>query len=392
MNPPSLPSSSSSRSDGSAVIPSAVPAAEPVERGRFVLRLHNRIDEDHDDGVAVAEGREKYRADAAAEDDDDDDDVVLSPPDSQKSLVSDDIFEDVLVALDDDVEDASDRDLESLMTTMDLSPPSRRPPNGLEMEPSDHRHHRRGRLHRHIRNEERDERKKSTSCPRCPNNVVGRTCRRSRSSTTKTTTTARLGNMIVIFPQCHDALGFGIIGPHCRVRVHAIENKTNKQKRFGPICCLTLLTGATCYLVPKASIIGPLSSLSCILLYAISASSLLVVACTDPGVVRAGGLEVGGGGRHCYAGLPTSNMTAGRGWRFCDLCSVYQPPNAVHCPECNVCIEGYDHHCPWMGTCIGGRNYASFLVFNLTWLFYLVYAILWVSVIGPKFWIRPYWS
>lgn len=69
--------------------------------------------------------------------------------------------------------------------------------------------------------------------------------------------------------------------------------------------------------------------------------------------------------------------------------SVYQPPNAVHCPECDVCVEGYDHHCPWMGTCIGSRNYTPFLVFNLTWLFYLLYAILWVSFVGGRFGIRP---
>ncbi len=65
--------------------------------------------------------------------------------------------------------------------------------------------------------------------------------------------------------------------------------------------------------------------------------------------------------------------------------SVYQPPNAVHCPECDVCVEGYDHHCPWMGTCIGSRNYAPFLLFNLAWLFYLLYAILWVSFVGVRF-------
>jgi len=65
--------------------------------------------------------------------------------------------------------------------------------------------------------------------------------------------------------------------------------------------------------------------------------------------------------------------------------SVYQPPDAVHCPECNVCVEGYDHHCPWMGTCIGKKNFTSFMVFNLTWLFYLLYAIIWVTLFGNSF-------
>lgn len=36
-----------------------------------------------------------------------------------------------------------------------------------------------------------------------------------------------------------------------------------------------------------------------------------------------------------------------------------------------------------MGTCIGKKNFTSFLVFNMTWLFYLFYAIVWVTFIGP---------
>jgi hypothetical protein len=64
--------------------------------------------------------------------------------------------------------------------------------------------------------------------------------------------------------------------------------------------------------------------------------------------------------------------------------SVYQPPGAVHCPDCNVCIQGFDHHCPWMGTCIGEKNYKAFLAFNLTWLMYLFYAIVWVLNVGAQ--------
>jgi palmitoyltransferase ZDHHC9/14/18 len=52
-------------------------------------------------------------------------------------------------------------------------------------------------------------------------------------------------------------------------------------------------------------------------------------------------------------------------YRFCDRCKVWQPPDGVHCPECNVCIKGYDHHCVWMGTCIGKRNYRQFVLFNM---------------------------
>ena len=92
------------------------------------------------------------------------------------------------------------------------------------------------------------------------------------------------------------------------------------RARFGPICCLVLLTGATSYYVPRAHLIGTFSALTCLLFYTVAVASLFAVSCMDPGVVRAGRLDAWGGGRHSYAGLPTTSMTAGRGWRFCDLC------------------------------------------------------------------------
>ena len=177
------------------------------------------------------------------------------------------------------------------------------------------------------------------------------------------------------------------------IYIHQILVCMHTTPRFGPICTATLLISATIYYVPRAfNNIGPISSIICLLFYSIALASLLVVSCTDPGIVRAGGgldnAAVGGGRNHSYSGLPTSDMTAARrgGWRYCDLCSVYQPPNAVHCPECNVCIMGYDHHCPWMGMCIGERNYRAFMVFNISWLLYLLYVLVWVVLCGPRFW------
>jgi len=105
---------------------------------------------------------------------------------------------------------------------------------------------------------------------------------------------------------------------------------------FGPICCVGLLTGATCYFGGKAyHTIGIGSAAICLLFYITALVSLFIVSCSDPGVVKAG--------RNEYEGVP-SDISAGRGWRYCDLCNIYQPPGAVHCPDCNVCIEGYDHH------------------------------------------------
>lgn len=38
-----------------------------------------------------------------------------------------------------------------------------------------------------------------------------------------------------------------------------------------------------------------------------------------------------------------------------------------------------------MGTCIGKKNFTSFTTFNITWLFYLFYALIWVNFVGATF-------
>ncbi len=37
-----------------------------------------------------------------------------------------------------------------------------------------------------------------------------------------------------------------------------------------------------------------------------------------------------------------------------------------------------------MGTCIGEKNYTPFLAFNMTWLIYFFYAIVWVLNVGAQ--------
>ena len=57
--------------------------------------------------------------------------------------------------------------------------------------------------------------------------------------------------------------------------------------------------------------------------------SLGVLALKDPGVV------------------PLSSEPVGELSTFCEKCESYRPQGAIHCNDCNVCIEDYDHHCPW---------------------------------------------
>lgn len=156
------------------------------------------------------------------------------------------------------------------------------------------------------------------------------------------------GNMIVVCPRCLPR-GFGIMGPHWWVdylyhdwwyplafqcplfsnmgcdTLHLlmctnsiiIHHHSNQiefsilsaiNKRFGPICCLGLLLMATIYFAPKAyADINPISSFICILFFTVGAISLAVVSCSDPGIVKR------------EACIP-SEVSAARGWRYCDLC------------------------------------------------------------------------
>lgn len=48
---------------------------------------------------------------------------------------------------------------------------------------------------------------------------------------------------------------------------------------------------------------------------------------------------------------------------FCDFCESYRQQGTIHCNDCNVCIEDYDHHCPWSSKCIGKKNVTWFHAF-----------------------------
>lgn len=172
----------------------------------------------------------------------------------------------------------------------------------------------------------------------------------------------KLGNIMILNQAIYRKTGFCVLGPHY----------------LGVLFTASLLIFASQYFIRNAyTEVGPISTIICAIFALLTAVNLLLVSCTDPGVVKG----IAGTSGNEYEGLNTGEE---QGWRFCDYCSVYQPPGAMHCPDCNVCVEGYDHHCPWMGICIGKRNYKKFMRFNITWLSYLIYAVIWVTAIGPR--------
>ena len=180
----------------------------------------------------------------------------------------------------------------------------------------------------------------------------------------------KIGNATVIIPPLYEkTFRYGVIGPHWP----------------GLVFTFGLLWSASYYYTNHAfTSIGPISGGICLAMTTICTVLLCAVAFGDPGMITPEGQERGAHGNGVggkYAGLPTDGRDLSD-WRYCDLCSIYQPPTAAHCPDCNLCIDGYDHHCPWMGTCIGKRNMKAFISFNLSWMFFLFYAVAWVSF-GP---------
>lgn len=161
----------------------------------------------------------------------------------------------------------------------------------------------------------------------------------------------KVGRMTIFLPRVYYSTGWGIQGPHW----------------FGPPCVFFVIVLATIHLVNVTVVERPYTATICTIFSLICSYHLFNAAYRDPGLIRA----------------KISEEEAGRDYCWCDFCNNYQPPGGAHCSQCNVCIAGYDHHCVWMGLCIGRNNFRQFIRFNLAWLAYLGYAIVWVKVVGP---------
>jgi hypothetical protein len=124
-----------------------------------------------------------------------------------------------------------------------------------------------------------------------------------------------VGNMRIFAPRLLYQTGWGIRGPHT----------------FGPPVVLALLVGASVHFI-RVSLreIGVGTAGLCALWMMVVTYHLGNTAFRDPGVVL---LSADRG----------TNVT--RQHRWCDFCQEYQPPDGAHCPDCNVCVAGFDHHC-----------------------------------------------
>jgi hypothetical protein len=202
----------------------------------------------------------------------------------------------------------------------------------------------------------------------------------------RATAPQRFGNVSVFAPDLWLRTGWGTLGPHW----------------FGPaiVAALTVFSGA--FFSGQASrTVGPVTAATCAAFTVATLFHLANAALRDPGVVNtlryhqtrrpspsaaeadlespAGGAEPGSPDLHGRRRPPRRRRE-----RWCDYCRAAQPPDGAHCLDCGVCVVGYDHHCVWMGTCIGASNFRQFVRFNLCWLAFLGYAILWVTLVGPR--------
>jgi DHHC palmitoyltransferase len=137
-----------------------------------------------------------------------------------------------------------------------------------------------------------------------------------------------MGNIRVFSPSLYTCTGgWGVFGPHW----------------FGPPCISAMVVVASYYIIYERCYRRHwyLTMTTCLLLALSTLYFLFSAAYRDPGVILHGTLP----------------DPAPRSYRWCDTCRYYQPPHAAHCPDCNVCVAGFDHHCVWMSICIGVGNY-----------------------------------
>lgn len=108
---------------------------------------------------------------------------------------------------------------------------------------------------------------------------------------------------------------------------------------------------------------------------------LLLTACSDPGITTKENQLFDTsliGSSNSSSKYDEVFDSEGDSCFHCDECDIKQPQrmNIYHCYDCGCCIIGHDHHCPWMSKCIGKKNMKWFILFNISWMLYLLQLLL----------------
>lgn len=108
----------------------------------------------------------------------------------------------------------------------------------------------------------------------------------------------KLGNIMILNQAIYRKTRFCVLGPHY----------------LGVLFTASLLIFASQYFIRNAyTEVGPISTIICAIFALLTAVNLLLVSCTDPGVVKG----IAGTSGDEYEGLNTGEE---QGWRFCDYC------------------------------------------------------------------------
>lgn len=123
--------------------------------------------------------------------------------------------------------------------------------------------------------------------------------------------TETIGAYTVFCPKLFAQKGWGIMGVHW----------------FGPPCVTAVIVSASSFFIQHGwTKVGPITGVVCILWTVQILYGLFNTAYRDPGIVR------------------KDQETPTKHHRWCELCKNYQPPKGAHCPDCNVCIAGFDQY------------------------------------------------
>lgn len=150
--------------------------------------------------------------------------------------------------------------------------------------------------------------------------------------------------------------------------VWVINVDTPLSNAFYVILFITYIIGAlliaSTFVHARRSMFEFISGIVCTVLTCVVTVLWLALLGSSPGLVS---------GHLIRQGRSASEM-----WSYCDRCSTFRPPRTIHCHECQVCVEGYDHHCPFSLKCIGKGNVR---VFNAFVTFFTLHIIVSIAII-----------